>query len=206
MICWVDTETTGLIPEKGHLLEVALVVTDDDLHEIAHTSIVLRPVMAGDLTQSDMDPVVWTMHTENGLLDAVKKSGARRHEAEAQLIEFVNAFRKNPSTLSKIPFAGSTVGFDRAWLRVHMPTFESMLSYRSIYVSSITELAKRWAPAVYEGRPKAGQKAAHRALADVYESIEYLRYYRRVGFIAPAVVDEDEPSDVAMDVMGSPGE
>lgn len=89
---------------------------------------------------------------------------------------------KRVTLASQTPLAGSTVGFDRRWLKEHMPKLEALFSYRSVDCSSLTELAKRWAPSVYEARPRA-EHAAHRALADVRESISLLRFYRDRGFV-----------------------
>lgn len=184
MIVWVDVESTGLDPKRDHLLEVALVVTDDALNEVAYTGVVMQPVGV-DIDSIKMDAVVEKMHTENGLFEEVRLTRGRRHIAEERLRDWLSAVVRDmfssDEKLDRVPLAGSTVGFDRAFLREHMPALESMFSYRSIDVSSITELAKRWAPAIYEKRPKAGK--AHRALADVRESIEYLRFYRREKFI-----------------------
>ncbi len=239
MIIWCDTETTGLNPVKDHLLEVALVVTDDDLVELASTSVVMQPVGVS-IDSVQMDKVVVEMHTKNGLLTEIRamekgeRQLIRRHEAEQQLIDFLrDAFRLVPPVaiekcahcgrglkehnfeiemcvggvdrpvpycmadgyyntqfhpklvpaVSQTPLAGSTVSFDRSFLRQHMPKLESRVHYRSIDVSSLTELAARWAPEIYAARPKAEDGAAHRALPDILENIEYLRYFRRAGFV-----------------------
>lgn len=215
MILWVDVESSGLNEKQGHLLEVALVLTDDDLKEVASTSIVMKPVGI-EIDDVKMDDVVREMHTANGLFDEVRKCNVRRHEAEQYLMEFVSsAFKDVPLVPDKstckcgqrkskhvdtateefrhpfdpmliaahkqTPFAGSTVSFDRAWLKEHMATLEAMFSYRSIDVSGLTELAQRWAPETYGFRPKAA--GAHRALADVRESINYLRFFKWSGFV-----------------------
>lgn len=224
MICWVDVEADGLDP-SGHLLEVALVVTDDDLNEVSYIDVIINPVGI-DLEEmiAKCDPIVQKMHADNGLFAELRAGGGlRRHEAESMLIEHLIQpngklagvveldyclnckkkveehrvdelydilecperstmwVRKSIPLASQTPLAGSTVGFDRKWLREHTPKLEALFSYRSVDVSSLTELAKRWAPAVYEARPKAG--AAHRALADVRESISYLRFFRARGFV-----------------------
>lgn len=181
MICWVDTETSGLEPREGALLEVALVVTDDELVEQTSVSVVVAPV-GGSIDEIKMDDVVYRMHVTNGLIAEVRAHGERRYEAEAKLVEFALATCGGAEACKKIPLAGSTVGFDRRWLIEHMPRLEGLFSYRSVDASSFTEMAKRWSPAVYEGRPKA-VNAAHRALADVRESIEILKYYKTAGFI-----------------------
>lgn len=186
MIVWTDVETTSFDERHHLLLEVALVITDDDLVERGSVSVVIRPPFGADQARKMMDEYVLKMHTENGLL-AELDGGVSLDTAGDMLVDFVTRsflakecpVDEGKVFLSKIPFAGSTVGFDRRWLRHHVPRLESML--RSIDVSSFTEVAKRWAPLVYEARPKAG--AAHRALADARESIEYLRFYRRVGFV-----------------------
>lgn len=239
MIVWTDVETTGLSPEKDLLLEVALVVTDDDLSELASTSVVVRP--EGFLIDEvPMDSKVCEMHTRNELLDEIRAlaladasrqpgdftaPSTLRH-AEAILLAFlVDTFSAAPPVasdkcahcgrgegehdkgtrcrvegylggmfvaklvpaISQTPLAGSTIAFDRSFLRRHMPKLEAKFSYRSIDVSSLTELAKRWAPEVYEARPKAKEGGAHRALADVRESINYLRFFKSVNFISGSI-------------------
>lgn len=227
MIAWTDVESTGLDEKTGDLLEVALVVTDDQLVEVAATSVVILPSDLG-ATISKMDPYVKKMHTDNGLIAALSvppppnidgktvtdiltsamvdvfkdqpvvmtdkcancKLVLKSHEWGRE-IDNPRAYCKGPvpgkfepkfeTPMSQVPLAGSTVSFDRRWLKQHMPALEGLFSYRSIDVSTITELAKRFAPAVYAARPKAG--AAHRALTDVRESINYLRYYRESGFL-----------------------
>lgn len=243
MIVFVDVETTGLEERAGHLLEVALVVTDDELREVGFITLIIKP--EGDW-QALMDDYVRAMHTKNELLLAVESIGRPRAEVESKLVAFVQQvfvdvpgvpthkcekcgknekehfgrgapfenipknfcdasppwgnqgveFIEDPQFAPKMdpalkhtPFAGSTVGFDRRWLHEHVPALEKLLSYRSIDVSSITELARRWAPAIYDGRPGAKltkEEQPHRALEDVRESIAYLRYYRARGFIGSA--------------------
>ncbi len=220
MIAWTDIESTGLDPRKEHLLEVALVITDDELNEILATSLVMKPVGI-EIDDVQMDPYVREMHTRNGLLDEVRKCTLRRHEAEERLIKVVTAIfggmplvpdgkglckcgsRKSKHVdVSPAPFgaqnvhefdplmvpahtttplAGSTVSFDRAFLKEHMMLLEAMFSYRSIDVSALTELSKRWSPETYKFRPKAAD--AHRALADVRESINYLKFFRWSKFV-----------------------
>lgn len=218
MICFVDVETTGLNPRYDALLEIALVVTTDDLEEVGAIDLVVRPVASAHPLA--VDDVVQRMHTENGLWRDVEERGLRRYEAAPLLHKFIeDVFRDVPLVVSHncvicgkndnehvglsecsapggtvftprmesarkhTPFGGSTVGFDRSFLREAFPEIEKQFSHRSIDVSSITELARRWSPTVYKNRPKAGDKAAHRALADVRESIAYLRYYRAAGFL-----------------------
>lgn len=193
MIVWVDVETTGLDERAGCLLEVAVVATDDDLAEVGGwlapfsrvvwPASVSRDVEAWRRFVEGLDPVVRGMHVENGLFDEVLRStyGSNLECVKENIVTWARALGGD---LREVPLAGSTVGFDRRWLRAHAPAFEALFSHRAIDVSSVTELARRWVPSVYEGRPKAAK--AHRALADVRESIEYLRYYRRVGFVGGA--------------------
>jgi len=233
MIAWADIESTGLDPEKDHLLEVALVITDDDLNETAATSVVVQPVGVLDVEKLDLDPKVRKMYTDNGLFAEVKTTPLHRYEGELLLIDVVKeAFKNVPPVeidscaqcrepknkhqapeplpgfdlamkcqaegyhgsifvaklvpaVSQTPLAGSTIGFDDRFLLKHMPKLRGMFSYRSIDVSSLVELAKRWAPAIYEARPK--KAAAHRALADIRESIAYLRFFRESGFVASGI-------------------
>ena len=195
MLVWTDVETTGLDERTGSLLEVALVVTNDNLDEIAATSRVIQP--AGCMWANLMNPFVASMHHENGLIKDVNEKGQPVVEVGACLYDWlidavavyagsehhVDAGGLEPHEILKknTPLAGSTVSFDRRWLRQFLPEIEDLFHYRSIDVSSITELAHRWAPTVYAERPKSGK--AHRALADARESISYLSYYRRVGFV-----------------------
>lgn len=185
-IVWVDTETTGLNERAGHLLEVALVVTDDDLVERGAISVLCRPVGV-EIDDLQMDDYVRQMHTKSGLLDELRACTTRRYEAQAILHAFLQQ-TASAEELKKTPLGGSTVGFDRAWLREHMPSLEAMFSHRSIDVSSLNELAKRWQPEVYEKRPgkrllDGTPDAEHRALADIRLSIDTLRYYRGLQFV-----------------------
>ena len=181
MIAWVDLETTGLDERIGHMLEIAVVLTTDDLDEIAQVVRLVKPPWASrdDLARR-LDPVVYEMHEKSGLLQAVEQLGPGNGPGA---VEDVIGDWLMGADHAETPLAGSTVGFDRRWLRHHMPALEARFSYRSIDVSSLTQLARRLSPAVYEGRPKADKDKAHRALADVRESIEYLRYYRERGFV-----------------------
>ncbi len=225
MILWTDCETTGLFERTDHLLEVALVVTDDSLNETAATSVVCLPVGFNESMIENSHPVVREMHTRNGLWDEVRACTLHRYEAELQLMKFlVEAFAGVPdvashdcatcgknekdhiigapttrpvcvtghglyyfvpkmlSALSQTPLAGSNVGFDRRFITEHMPDLGKCYHYRNCDVSTVTELARRWAPEVYKNRPKAEKGAAHRGLADVRESIESLKYFRCAGF------------------------
>lgn len=217
MIGWTDIETDGLKERGGHILEIALVITDDQLNEVAHESVVVAPTGENlDEVVARMDPKVRDMHTKSGLIDEVRARGVRRHEAEIIMVQFAEthfagvpgvpidkcvmcgkrekdhalsgcayAFSKvHEPAIKHTPLAGSTVAyFDRRWLREHMATFEGLFSHRSIDASTFTELSQRWAPSIYENRPKNPDGPKHRALDDARESINYLRYFRACGFV-----------------------
>lgn len=184
MIAWTDLETTGLDERVGNILEVAFVITDDNLEEKSHFSCVVN---VKDI--APMDAIVREMHTVNGLFKEMDNGKwVRDEDLEDEIVDWF--IDQGPiKELKKVPLAGSTVGFDRRWIRHHLPNVEAMFSYRSIDVSSITELVKRFAPDVYEKRPRA-ENPAHRALADVRESIAILKFYREHFFktTIPAVM------------------
>jgi oligoribonuclease (3'-5' exoribonuclease) len=184
VIVWTDIESTGLDENKGHLLEVALVATDDDLNERTFTSVVVRPVGIS-IGAVEMPLVVREMHEKSGLLKDVADENVamRLYEGEQFLVDWLASTFGRIEDLLQVPLAGSTIGFDRRWLSIHMPNVQKRFNHRSIDVSSFTELASRWAPSVYANRPKQEKGVAHRALEDVRNSIEYLRYYRQSGFI-----------------------
>lgn len=182
MIAWVDIESTGLDEREGLLLEVAMMVTDDHLGNLAEISHVCGGVTLESIRPL-MDDKVWEMHSKNGLLEVVPNAlpVSKVEELLISFLEklFVDSITLGPTEerLKKTPLAGASVGFDRRWLRVHMPRLESMFSYRSIDVSCLTELTKRWAPEIYELRPRSGDE--HRALSDIKGTIELLKYYRQ---------------------------
>lgn len=182
MIVWVDIESTSLDERDGHLLEVAFVVTDDALRERAYTSVVLKPVGV-EISEVKMPLVVREMHEKSGLLDDVALRGRPLVDGEAHLAQWFADVFGNVEDLRKVPLAGSTVAFDRRWLRHHTPKLEALFSYRSIDVSALTELALRWSPAVHNDRPKKDAGVSHRALDDARQSVEVLRYYQARGFV-----------------------
>lgn len=184
MIVWTDIESTDLDERTHHLLEVAMIATDDDLVERAHTTVVINPVGI-DIDEIKMSMVVREMHEKSGLIADIKAGkGLRRHEAEGALYDWMrDTFIDPEAQLRSIPLAGSTIAFDRRWLRHHMSGLEKLFLHRSIDVSSINELASRWAPAVFNDRPKQPRGVPHRALEDARHSIATLRYYKGRGFI-----------------------
>lgn len=176
MLNWLDLETTGLDERVDEILEIGIVVTDDDLHEVAAQAWTVRPSNRAALLS--MSEFVRGMHAKSGLLDEILSGEAfpLRH-AEAEAIEFVRAY----SDLGgPAPMAGSSVGFDRRFLLQRARGLESTFSYRTVDVSSIKELVRRWRPEA-EYAHKGGKP--HRALSDIRHSIAELVHYREAGFI-----------------------
>ena len=174
-LIWLDLEMTGLDPSKDVILEVASIVTDsrlEPLHE-GLSVVVSQPEEALE----HMDEWNVQHHTKSGLLERVRSSECSLEEAEAVTYDLVCRFAKKGES----PLCGNSVWQDRRFLLRHMPTLNNYFHYRNIDVSSVKELARRWAPEVYKRFKK---KQSHRALDDIKESIEELRHYRR-EFIAP---------------------
>jgi oligoribonuclease len=171
----MDLEMTGLDPARHAIVEIATLVTDDDLEVVAKGPdlVVHQPpeVLAV------MDDVVRTMHTKSGLLAAVEASTLSLEEAGAATLEFIRKHVPEPRT---VPLCGNSIGTDRRFLAVHLPEVEEYLHYRSIDVSTVKELCRRWYPEAFAAAPeKAG---GHRALDDIRESVAELRYYRSTIF------------------------
>ncbi len=166
---------TGLDPVRHAIVEIATLVTDDDLEVVAEGPdlVVHQPpeVLAG------MDGFVRTMHTKSGLLPAIEASTIGLDEAGRVTLAFIQAHVPEPRT---VPLCGNSIGMDRRFLAAYLPDIEEYLHYRSVDVSSVKELVKRWYPDVMAGRPE--KSMTHRALDDIRESVEELRFYRRVGF------------------------
>lgn len=176
-IVWIDCEMTGLDTRVDVLVEVAAVVTDSELNVLDEgVDVVIRPP-AEALAQ--MGDVVREMHTASGLLDVLAE-GMTLAEAETVVLDYVRRWVPEPR---KAPLAGNSVGTDKAFLEVGMPGLVDHLHYRVIDVSSLKELARRWYPRIYFGSP--AKHGGHRALADILESIDELRYYR-AAMLVPA--------------------
>lgn len=194
-LVWIDCEMTGLDPVNDALTEVAALVTNFDLEVLGDgVDIVIKPP-AGALER--MGDVVREMHTASGLL-AELDSGVDLATAEGAVLDYVRQFVAEPG---KAPLAGNTVSTDRTFLARDMPTLESHLHYRIVDVSSVKELVRRWYPRAYYASPeKAGH---HRALADICESIEELRYYRAAVFAPDPGPDSDTARELAARYGGS---
>jgi len=192
-LVWIDCEMTGLDLEVDELVEVAVVVTDYELEPVdPGFSIVIKP----DPSAFDnMGDFVRDMHAESGLLEEIP-DGVSLADAEYQVLEYIQRFVPDHGTA---PLAGNTIGTDRAFLAKYMPRVDAHLHYRSVDVSSIKELSRRWYPRVYFQAP--AKNGGHRALADILESIRELEYYRRVAFVAEPGPTSDEAHDAAAEVV-----
>lgn len=173
-IVWIDCEMTGLDRNRDALIEVAVIVTDSDLVPLGEGIDVLIAPPPGALEQ--MNDVVRTMHTTSGLLTELA-DGLTMAEATERVLDHVRTFVPEPR---RAPLAGNSVGTDKEFLERDMPALVEHLHYRVIDVSSIKELARRWYPRAYFASPK--KAGGHRALVDIAESIDELRYYRAALF------------------------
>lgn len=184
---------TGLDVEIDELVEVAVVITDFQLNILdPGFDIVINPRQSA---LDNMGEFVRTMHTESGLLEAIP-DGASLVEAEAAVLEYIKRF---VPLENQAPLAGNTIGTDRTFIAKYMPKVDSHLHYRSVDVSSIKELSRRWFPRVYFHAPE--KHGGHRALADILESIRELEYYRRAAFVADPGPTSDEVQAISTDVV-----
>ncbi|MGH3498781.1 MAG: oligoribonuclease [Nocardioidaceae bacterium] len=194
-LVWIDCEMTGLDLGEDALIEVAALVTDFDLNVLGDgVDVVIKPPAAA---LDQMNDVVTAMHTASGLLTELD-SGVTLEEAQDQVLAYVREQVPEPG---RAPLAGNTVGTDRAFLARDMQALEAHLHYRIVDVSSIKELSRRWFPRAYYAAPaKSGN---HRALADIRESIEELRYYRAAVFVPSPGPDSDAAKALAAEHGGS---
>jgi oligoribonuclease len=194
-LVWIDCEMTGLDLGADALIEVAALVTDFDLNVIGDgVDIIIKPQPAA---LEQMTDFVREMHTSSGLLEELD-SGVTLAEAEQMVLDYI---RRHCPDGSRPPLAGNTVATDRMFLARDMPTLEAFLHYRIVDVSSIKELSRRWfSRAYFQSPPKRGN---HRALADIQESIEELRYYREAVFVPSPGPDSDTAREIAARHGGS---
>ena len=168
-LIWIDMEMSGLQPERDMILELAVVVTDSELNVLAESPVLV--VHQSDEVLDGMDAWNKGTHGKSGLIDKVKASILDEAAAEAQMI----AFLKQHVPANKSPMCGNSICQDRRFMARHMPALEAYFHYRNLDVSVFKELARRWRPKLYDGFKKASK---HTALADIYESIDELKYYR----------------------------
>jgi oligoribonuclease len=178
-LVWIDLEMTGLEVENDVIVEIACIVTDAELNALDDGIELI--VHADAAALGKMGDYVREMHTKSGLLPKIEQSEISVADAQKATLEYVRAHVK---TASSAPLCGNSIGTDRRFLAAYMRELDDYLHYRSIDVSSLKELCRRWYPAVYKKRP--GKAEHHRALDDIRESIEELRFYRDKLFIQPA--------------------
>ncbi|MEU7752230.1 oligoribonuclease [Micromonospora sp. NPDC049101] len=193
LLVWIDCEMTGLDLGRDKLIEVAALVTDPDLNVLGDGVDVV--IHADETALEGMPEVVRTMHAKSGLTDEVRRSPVTLAEAEDLVLEYVRTFVKDPRTA---PLCGNSIATDRGFIARDMPRLDAHLHYRMIDVSSIKELCRRWYPRVYFGQPQKG--LAHRALADIRESIRELEYYRRTVFVPLPGPDVETAKAIAADL------
>lgn len=186
-IVWVDLEMTGLDPDTDVILEIAVIVTDGMLDAVVEGPDLV--VFATEEELQRMPPVVVEMHRASGLTTMVREATLDVAGAERQALDFI---RQHVPEARTAPLGGNSIGTDRAFLRKHMPALEAHLHYRNVDVSTLKELVGRWYPGALDLRPE--KNGGHRALADIRESINELRWYRDNVFHAPAALG---PQDVA---------
>lgn len=192
VLVWMDLEMTGLDPAVNVIVEIATIVTDDELNIVAEGPdlVVHQP----DEALALMEPVVVEMHTKSGLLDAIRASTVTLEEAGAATLAFI---QQHIPVARTVPLCGNSIGMDRRFLDRYLPEIEHWLHYRSVDVSTIKELGRRWYPTVLSSRPfKVG---THRALDDIRESIDELRFYREHFFVPRAAAPTATPSSTPPD-------
>jgi oligoribonuclease len=177
VLVWMDLEMTGLDPARHVIVEIATLVTDDDLVIVDEGPDLVVNHPPEVLTA--MEDVVRDMHTRSGLLDAIAASDISLADAGAQTLDFIKRHVPSPRT---VPLCGNSIGTDRRFLALYLPDIENYLHYRSVDVSTLKELALRWRPEVLDAAPK--KASSHRALDDIRESVAELRYYRETLFRA----------------------
>jgi oligoribonuclease len=184
---------TGLDLGKDKLIEVGALVTDPELNVLGEGIDLV--IHADDAAIDAMPEIVRDMHSKSGLTDEVRRSTISVPEAEEAVLAYIKEFVPNPRTA---PLCGNSIATDRGFLARDMPALDSYLHYRMIDVSSIKELCRRWYPRVYFGQPAKG--LAHRALADIKESIRELEYYRRTIFVPQPGPDVDAAKAIASEL------
>jgi oligoribonuclease len=194
-LVWIDCEMTGLDLRRDALIEVAAIVTDADLAPLDDGVDVI--IHTHDDILDTMMPIVRDMHSASGLTEAVRTSTVTLGDAEKLVLDYVKSHVTDSNTA---PLCGNSIATDRAFLARDMPSLDEHLHYRMIDVSSLKELAKRWYPRVYQSQPEKG--LAHRALADIRESILELAYYRRTLFVPTPGPTSEEARAVANEVLG----
>ena len=195
LLVWIDCEMTGLDLTSDVLIEVAALVTDGELNVLGDgVDVIVKPAPAA---LGQMTDFVREMHAKSGLLDVLDE-GLDLATAEEQVLAYI---REYVPGVRSAPLAGNTIGTDRAFLARDMPELEQHVHYRNVDVSSVKELARRWYPRAFYNTPK--KSGNHRALADIRESIEELRYYREAIFVAQPGPDRATLQQIAARHQGA---
>ncbi|GAA0248582.1 oligoribonuclease [Actinomadura nitritigenes] len=191
-LVWIDCEMTGLDLRADALIEIAALVTDSELNILDEgVDVIIKPPPE---SVAQMTKVVRDMHTTSGLLEELP-GGITLPEAEEIVLNYVRSHVKDAK---KAPLCGNSIATDRSFLARDMPALDAHLHYRMVDVSSIKELARRWYPRVYFASPE--KKGGHRALADITESIQELRYYRAAVFVPQPGPDSETARALAADI------
>lgn len=195
-LVWIDCEMTGLDLGKDALIEIAALVTDAELNVLGDGVDVV--IHADDTALDSMPDVVMQMHAKSGLTEEVRRSTVTLADAEAQVLAYIKEWVPDPRTA---PLAGNSIATDRGFIARDMPELDAHLHYRMVDVSSIKELCRRWYPRIYYAQP--GKGLAHRALADIRESIRELAYYRRTAFVAQPGPSSEQAQAVAAELLAA---
>lgn len=193
-LVWIDCEMTGLDLGNDQMIEIAALVTDADLNIFGEgVDIVIH---ADDEALAEMPDVVRDMHESSGLTEEVRQSTVTLAEAEQQVLNYI---REHVPDVRSVPLAGNSIATDRGFISRDMPELDAHLHYRMVDVSSVKELCRRWFPRVYYAQPEKG--LAHRALADVQESIRELAYYRRTAFAPHPGPTSEQAQAIAKELL-----
>jgi oligoribonuclease len=195
-LVWIDCEMTGLELSRDALIEIAVLVTDSELNVLDEGLDIV--IGCADEVLQTMVPFVQQMHETSGLTELVRQSTVTLGQAEQQVLDYIKRFVPEPRTA---PLCGNSIATDRGFIIRDMPQLDAYLHYRMIDVSSIKELARRWYRRAYYGQPAKG--LSHRALADIHESVEELRYYRATVFVPPPGPTSEQAAAAAAAVLGA---
>ncbi|CAN5615894.1 oligoribonuclease [soil metagenome] len=196
MLVWMDLEMTGLDPERHVIVEIATIITDDDLNVVAEGPDLV--VHATEAELAEMDEVVVNMHTGSGLLEQIRATEMTLEDAGAQTLAFI---KEHIPDARSTPLCGNSIGTDRRFLAKHLPAIEDYLHYRSVDVSTLKELARRWYPAVLAAQPR--KATAHRALDDIRESISELSFYREHILVDPPAPEAESAPEAGSEAPAS---
>ena len=196
-LVWIDCEMTGLDIGSDALIEIAALVTDGELQVLGEgVDVVIR---TEDAKLDGMIELVRDMHERSGLTKEVRNSTVTLAEAERMVLDYIRQYVPDPGTA---PLAGNSIATDRMFITRDMPELDSHLHYRMVDVSSVKELCRRWYPRIFYAKPDKG--LAHRALADIEESIRELRYYRATAFVSHPGPTSEQARAAAAQALADP--